>query len=421
MAFYTLAFTYFMCTFTIGAVASSPTRDQVLSIEPKSDEEIQVIKKISNQYKVVLWQPSSIDAIGINKKIHLYINATNIEEVKTQLSTGNITHSTMIGDVQQLIKMQKNTNQVFHPRGFASYYEQYHTLQEIYLWMSQITSAYPPYIRKILIGPSAEKRLIYVLKIFKGVDQPKGALWIDCGIHAREWISPAFCQWLVQHLIDTEDKMITDILNSFEIYILPVWNVDGYDYTWTTNRFWRKNLSKHKMGQCIGTDLNRNWDAGWGGHGASNNPCSETYGGQYPESEPEVKAVAAFIRQRSDHIKCYISIHSYSQMILFPYSYKMSRSKDHNELNQLAKKAAAALRSVYGTRYTYGNSASTIYLSSGCSDDWAYDLGIKYSFTFELRDTGKYGFLLPPYLIKPTCIEAGIALSKILHHAVQDI
>lgn len=39
--------------------------------------------------------------------------------------------STMIGDVQRLIKMQKNTNQVFHPRGFASYYEQYHTLQEV--------------------------------------------------------------------------------------------------------------------------------------------------------------------------------------------------------------------------------------------------------------------------------------------------
>ncbi|XP_051870124.1 carboxypeptidase B2-like isoform X2 [Pristis pectinata] len=332
MAYYTLAFIYLLCTLTDGAVASSPTRDQVLYIKLKSDEEIQVIKQISNQYQAVLWQPSSIDAIGINNEIHLYINATNIEEVKTQLATRNITYRVMIEDVEQLIKKQKHTNQVFRPRGISSYYEAYHPLQEIYLWMSQIIRAYPSFIQRILIGPSAEKRLIYVLKIFRGADTPKGALWIDCGIHAQEWISPAFCQWLVQDLLDTKDHVTTDILNSYEIYILPVWNVDGYDYTWTTNRFWRKNLSKHNMGQCIGTDLNRNWDAGWGGHGTSNNPCSEIYRGQYPESEPEVKAVAAFIRQRSDHIKCYISIHSYSQMILFPYSYKTSKSKDHIEL-----------------------------------------------------------------------------------------
>ncbi|XP_069745762.1 carboxypeptidase B2 [Narcine bancroftii] len=420
MVYYTLVFVYF-CTFTDGAIASSPTRDQVLSINLKFHEEIQVIKQIYNQFKAVLWQPSSLDTIRINKEIHLYINATNIEEVKTHLTTENITHRVMIKDVQKLISKQKAANQAFQPRGLTSYYEVYHSLQEIYSWMSQITKAYPTFIQKILIGPSAEKHLIYVLKIFKGVDKPKGALWIDCGIHAREWISPAFCLWLVQYLLDAEDKVTNDILNSFEIYILPVWNVDGYEYTWTTNRFWRKNLSKKKMGECVGTDLNRNWDAGWGGQGASSNPCSETYSGQYPESEPEVKAVATFIRQRSDQIKCYISIHSYSQMILFPYSYKISRSEDHRELNYIAEKAAAALWSVHGTRYTYGNSAETIYLSSGCSDDWAYDLGIKYSFTFELRDTGKYGFLLPPYLIRETCEEAVVALKEIIHHTIQNI
>ncbi|XP_067849542.1 carboxypeptidase B2 [Heptranchias perlo] len=396
-------------------------KDQVLSITPQSDEEIQFIKKISNQYKAVLWQPSSIDDIRINKEIHLYINASNIEEVKTQLATATTTYRVMIEDVQRLIKKQKHINETLQPRGFSSYYEKYHSLEEIYLWMSQITKAHPSFIQKVLIGPSSEKRLIYVLKVFKGTDSPKGALWIDCGIHAREWIAPAFCQWFMQYLIDTRDKVITDILNSFEIYILPVWNVDGYEYTWTTNRFWRKNRSNHNKGRCIGTDLNRNWDVSWCGNGASKDPCSETYCGRYPESEPEVNAVATFIRQRSNHIKCYISIHSYSQIIMFPYSYKMSRSKDHDELNYVAWTAATALRSVHGTSYSYGNSAKTIYLSSGCSDDWAYDLGIKYSFTFELRDTGKYGFLLPPYLIKPTCEEATAAVSKILYRTFQNI
>ncbi|XP_059822126.1 carboxypeptidase B2-like [Hypanus sabinus] len=413
MAYYTSVFICLLCIFTDGTVASSPIRDQVLYIKPKSDEEIQVIKQISNQYQTALFQPISMDAIGINQEIHLYINATDIEEVRSHLAAGNITYSVIIEDVEQLIKSQKPSS---HPRAFNSYYEKYHPLQEIYLWMSQIVRAYPPLIQRILIGPSAEKRLIYVLKIYKGVNASKGAFWIDCGIHAREWISPAFCQWFAQYLIDTQDVVINGILKSYEIYILPVWNVDGYDYTWTTDRFWRKNRSKNNVKGCIGTDLNRNWDANWGGQGSSKNPCSEIYSGQYPESEPEVKAVAAFIRQRSDHIKSYISIHSYSQMILFPYSYKRSRSKDHTELYYLTGKAASALMKLHGTRYTHGQSAELIYLTSGSSDDWAYDLGIKYSFTFELPDTGKYGFFLPPHLIKPTCEETIVALKVILQY-----
>ena len=66
--------------------------------------------------------------------------------------------------------------------------------------------------------------------------------------------------------------------------------------------------------------------------GASSFSCSETYCGPYPESEPEVKAVADFLRRNINHIKAYISMHSYSQKIVFPYSYSRSKTKDHEEL-----------------------------------------------------------------------------------------
>lgn len=71
------------------------------------------------------------------------------------------------------------------------------------------------------------------------------------------------------------------------------------------------------------------------GKGASPNECYETYCGPYPESEPEVKAVARFIRDHKDIIKAYITMHSYSQLVLFPYSYTMKKSKDHDELVSL--------------------------------------------------------------------------------------
>lgn len=51
-------------------------------------------------------------------------------------------------------------------------------------------------------------------------------------------------------------------------------------------------------------------------------PCDDTYCGPYPESEPEVKAVANFLRKHKKHIRAYLSFHAYAQMLLYPYSYK---------------------------------------------------------------------------------------------------
>lgn len=59
--------------------------------------------------------------------------------------------------------------------------------------------------------------------------------------------------------------------------------------------------------------------------------------------------------------------------------------------------------------------------AAGGSDDWAYDLGVKYSYTFELRDTGRYGFLLPESQIKPTCEETMLAVKYIASYVQQNI
>ncbi|XP_058132642.1 carboxypeptidase B2 isoform X4 [Dasypus novemcinctus] len=189
------------------------------------------------------------------------------------------------------------------------------------------------------------------------------------------------------------------------------------------NRMWRKNRSSHGNNRCIGTDLNRNFASKhWCGEGASSSPCSETYCGPFPESEPEVKAVADFLRRNIKHIKAYISVHSYSQHILFPYSYNRSKTKDHEELSLVASEAVHAIERTHkNIKYTHGSGSESFYLAPGGADDWIYDLGIKYSFTIELRDTGKYGFLLPARYIKPTCKEAMVAVYKIAWHTIRNV
>lgn len=66
--------------------------------------------------------------------------------------------------------------------------------------------------------------------------------------------------------------------------------------------------------------------------GASDEPCSEIYCGAFPESEPETQSVAHFLRSHKDSVKLYITIHSYSQMLLFPYSCTLDEAENHNEM-----------------------------------------------------------------------------------------
>ncbi|XP_019385460.1 PREDICTED: carboxypeptidase B2 [Crocodylus porosus] len=400
--------------------------DQVLSALPRTATQVEFLQNLTTNFEVVLWQPITAENIKKDKEVHFFVNASVINDVKAELKQSTILYKVLMNNVQDLIEAQV-VNDTVHPRSSVSYYEQYHSLKEINSWMDHITEKNADILQKICIGSSYEKRPLYVLKLFKRNKTPKNAIWIDCGIHAREWVAPAFCIWFIGHAAHFRDRdeTFSRLLEHFDFYVMPVMNVDGYEYTWMSrsmeHRMWRKSRSRHANDRCIGTDMNRNFDAGWCGEGASDNSCQQTYCGPYPESEPEVMAVTSFLKAHKDNIKGYITIHSYSQMVLFPYSYTMNRSKDHDELQLLAKKAAAAIRKTSRKVYQSGPGAETIYLAPGGSDDWAYDLGIKYSFTFELRDKGTYGFLLPPHLIRPTCIEALSAVKEIASHIMINI
>ncbi|XP_065600017.1 carboxypeptidase B2 [Cyrtonyx montezumae] len=399
-------------------------RDEVLWAFPKTDKQAEDLQNLLNTTEVILWQPVVVENIQKDQEVHFYVNASSTNSIKASLRQLTIAHKVLMRDIQGLIEKQ-TLNDTVNPRSSSSYYENYHSMTEIYHWMEETVRVHSDLLEKIYIGSSYEKRPLYVLKLSKRQGNPKSAIWIDCGIHAREWISPAFCLWFIGHAIHLRerDQIMTTLLEHFDFYVMPVMNVDGYEYTWSkpSNRLWRKSRSSHSNSGCIGTDMNRNFDAKWCGRGASPNECYETYCGPYPESEPEVKAVARFIRDHKDIIKAYITMHSYSQLVLFPYSYTTDKSKDHDELESLAKKAANAIRRTTKKIYKLGPGAQTIYLAPGGSDDWAYDLGIKYSFTFELRDTGTYGFLLPSAQIRPTCIEALSAVKAIAQHVLQNL
>uniref|UniRef100_A0A3B3BKD2 Carboxypeptidase B2 (plasma) n=1 Tax=Oryzias melastigma TaxID=30732 RepID=A0A3B3BKD2_ORYME len=375
--------------------------DQVLIITPETQEQVDILKNVSTQYETALWQPVSPFYMTEQTEVHLFVPGKSYETVQSLLQKHDITY----------IEMQ--TMNGTDPRSTATFYERYHSLEDIYDWLNRTSHDNPTKVKAILVGSSYEKRPLYALKLSFSDRPNRKAMWIDCGIHAREWISPAFCLWFVHYSLSfyNYNKEITEILNDMDVYVLPVLNPDGYKYTWTKNRMWRKNRAPSQNPKCIGVDLNRNFDANWC-QGASPFPCSEIYCGAFPESEPESRAVADFLRQHKDSIQMYISIHSYSQMLLFPYSCTLEEAGNHNDLFEMVQEAAQKIKRFYRSTYKYGAGAKTI-LAPGGSDDWAYNLGIKYSFTFELQDRGEYGFLLPPSRIAHACNEALTAVKTV--------
>ncbi|GAA6231338.1 carboxypeptidase O-like [Lates japonicus] len=292
-------------------------------------------------------------------------------------------------------------------------YTKYHPMDEIYRWMEDVERGNPELVSSAVYGHTYEGRNITLLKL--GLENSEGrekkVIWVDCGIHAREWIAPAFCQWFVKQIVHTykSNKKLEQMLQNLDIYVTPVINVDGYIFTWANDstRLWRKSRSAPPPeSSCYGVDLNRNFNANWGMLGVSFDSCANTYCGTSPGSEPEAKAVMDFVARMVKQTLCFLTIHSAGQLILLPYGHPEISAPNYNELVSVGQAAAEEMKKVHGMNYTVGTSPQILYPNSGSSRDWARLIGIPFSYTFELRDKGEFSHLLPEEQIQPACEEA---------------
>uniref|UniRef100_A0A5F9DP59 Carboxypeptidase A4 n=1 Tax=Oryctolagus cuniculus TaxID=9986 RepID=A0A5F9DP59_RABIT len=357
--------------------------DQVFRINVRNGDEISKLSWLvnSDNFKLNVWKSPST----FGRPVDVLVPSVSVQSVKSFLASQGLEYSVTIEDLQALLdnedeEMQQNEGQERSGSDFN--YGAYHSLEAIYHEMDSIATDFPDLASRVKIGCSFEKRPMYVLKIASDYQK---------------------------------DPALTSILEKMDIFLLPVANPDGYVYTQTHNRMWRKTRSFNPGSPCVGTDPNRNWNASFAGQGTSANPCSEVYHGPHANSEVEVKSVVDFI-QNHGNFKCFIDLHSYSQLLMYPYGYTVKKARDADELDEVAQRAAKALASVSGTEYQVGPTCTTVYPASGSSIDWAYDNGIKYAFTFELRDTGHYGFLLPANQIIPTAEETWLGLKTIMEH-----
>jgi len=286
--------------------------------------------------------------------------------------------------------------------------------------LEAIAAANPSFVTLETYGTSTEGRELKMLKISSGGSENKPAFWIDANIHAREWISPAVATYVINEIVNNVNNI--GLRNSIDFYFAPMINPDGYEFTHTTDRMWRKSRSVNPGSTCRGSDINRNFGFKWGidDTGSSPNPCTETHRGPSAYSEPEARAVMDYIMSRANSTNwtAFITMHSYSQLWMSPYGYSATElPEDLQELVDVSDRCVAALTALYGTEYETGAASQILYTSNGSSRDWAKgEGGFKWVYTIELRDTGRYGFLLPPEQILPTAVETWAGIRVLAQH-----
>ncbi|XP_075211068.1 carboxypeptidase B-like isoform X2 [Lycorma delicatula] len=356
-----------------------------------------------------------------NTSVHdIMVRSDKINEVSDVLSSHNAKFEIVIQDIQRAIQDENpeiNEENEDRTKPYRLTWQRYHRYSDHQDYMNYLQNNFPDLVSIIDIGNSVEGRSIKVIKISSGQPGAK-AMWIDGGTHAREWISPATVSYIVNELVENRAAHSSSI-SGIDFYIAPIINPDGYEYSHTVDRLWRKN--RRNNGFCTGTDLNRNWGYKWGGAGSSKQPCKEIYAGSSAFSEPETKAVSNFILSKKSELKAFVTFHSYGQYILYPWGYSARVPPDYADLDRVGRKAAAAIQNAGGPAYTVGNSASTLYSASGGADDWAKGVaGIKYSYTIELRDNGRYGFVLPAQFIEP-CGKESLGAIKVIAEEVNKL
>ncbi|KAI5638990.1 zinc carboxypeptidase domain-containing protein [Phthorimaea operculella] len=287
-------------------------------------------------------------------------------------------------------------------------FDKIHKYDEVDNYLELLAIAYPNVVSLVVGGHSFEGRPIKYLKISstKFQDHSKPVIFIQSLIHAREWITLPVTLYAIEKLVThVQDQ---DLLRDMDWIILPIANPDGYVFTYSENRLWRKNRATGYMiaDFCSGVDLNRNFDFEWSAY-SSKLVCSEVFHGKGPFSEPETAVIRNILRENLDRMEMFLDIHSFGSMILYGYGSEML-PPNALSLHLTGQVMAAAIDNVktsWNPDYIVGNTAAVLYQTSGSAQDYAQSVGVSHSYTIELPGyrlglgTGA-GFLVDPKFIR---------------------
>jgi len=375
--------------------------DKVISVTPKDERQLLVLKDLMHDEKLDLdfWQ----EPVAVDIEVGFRANADVVGGIVEKLKAEGLEPSEAIENLQEAIDFQELSNVAAgYSTRAGSIVGKYAQLWEIHRWIDKLVAQNPGRVFPFSAGKSYYGKPLKGVKIGKSAPG-KPAFWFHAGIHAREWVSTASCIYILDLLVNSKDPEIVKLTTDMVWYVVPVMNPDGYEYTFSNDRMWRKTRTPHNS-YCPGADPNRNWDSAFGTTGVSRNPCTDIYPGPYPFSESCTKTAAETIMSLRDEIKGYISFHAFSQLWLTPWAYTKKLPDDYDDLMAVATEAADRVMRRHNTYWKVGPPSHILYSASGGAFDWVKSkAGVKYAYTLECRPNSMNpGFLLPASGIIPS-------------------
>lgn len=212
--------------------------------------------------------------------------------------------------------------------------------------INSISASHPTLVQIInLPEKSVKNRTVRAMRIRAGEGTDRRAVLIVGGVHARELVNSEAVLNLALKLTDAyaagtgfsvggasfTANQVKFAMEVLDIFLVPCVNPDGRNHVQKPGGYamWRKNRANNPGSSCKGVDLNRNSDFLW--HellgATSDDPCSDVFHGPSAFSEPETRNVK-WLLDTYPLIRCFADVHSYSELILYPWGDDDTQSSD---------------------------------------------------------------------------------------------
>ena len=378
-----------------------------ISLFPQSSKKVKVLINSSFDNERLISLSLDLEHSSSNKKGEriLFVN----ENEFTELKQSGLSYEILIDDWKSYynslpalsaeerfqIKIESEMNFGVSGFNFGSM-GGFYTFDEIIADLDTMFQLYPNLItERDSIGSSNEGRTIWAVKISDNpnINEDEPAVGFDALVHAREPQSMATLMYFMWYLLENygTDPEVTYLVDNREIYCVPCFNPDGYEYNRQTDPngggMWRKN--RRNNGGSYGVDMNRNFGYKWGydNNGSSPIPSDNTYRGPAPFSEPEAQAIRdlAILKNYGTHF----NMHSWQDAYLYPWGYINEQSPDSSTYREFASDMSAF------NGYSYGTSGEILnYQSNGSVRDYMYGEQVEknkiFGYTIEIGNSDDY-------------------------------
>lgn len=324
-------------------------------------------------------QDGQIVRFKLTEKVKKFLKQNEMDVTGINYKTGDIEALLSPSELKLIEGLGTEINFSFPQTLLAGPDKEYKSPDEIADFIQEMSGRYPEITSVKSIGKSLEGRDIWAIKISDNakLDEKEPTILVNGMHHAREVMTPEITTDMIEYLLSNYgvDDEVTRWVDNTEIWVVPMFNVDGNNKVWEGSSMWRKNTRGG-----FGVDINRNYPYGWDScKGSSSNQGAQDYRGEAPASEPETQAMMNLVSEIKPVMN--ISYHSYSEIVIYPYGCRPNRTPAEEAVEQIGSEIGKLLD------YKPGTAWELLYNADGGDIDWMYTAHQVIPFVVEVNST----------------------------------